>query len=41
MNERGFDIPKDRIAEFCHRHHIVKLAGWRRPSEACGFRWRA
>jgi len=26
MNERGFDIPKDRIAEFCHRHHIVKLA---------------
>jgi uncharacterized protein len=26
MNQRGFDIPKDRIAEFCHRHHIVKLA---------------
>ncbi len=26
MNQHGFDIPKDRIAEFCHRHHIVKLA---------------
>ncbi len=26
MNRHGFDIPKDRIAEFCHRHHIVKLA---------------
>jgi len=25
MNQRGFDIPKDRITEFCHRHHIVKL----------------
>lgn len=26
MNQQGLDIPKDRIAEFCHRHHIVKLA---------------
>lgn len=26
MGQRGFDVPKDRIAEFCHRHHIVKLS---------------
>jgi len=26
MNQQGLDIPKDRIAEFCHQHHIVKLA---------------
>ena len=26
MNQRGFEIPKDRIAEFCRRQHIVKLA---------------
>jgi uncharacterized protein len=26
MNRHGFDIPKDRIAEFCRRHHIARLA---------------
>jgi hypothetical protein len=26
MNQRGFDVPKGKIAEFCHRHHVVKLA---------------
>ena len=26
MNQHGLNIPKDRIAEFCHRHHIVKLS---------------
>ncbi|MHB8653876.1 MAG: nucleotidyltransferase family protein [Terriglobia bacterium] len=26
MNQDGLNIPKDRIEEFCHRHHIVKLA---------------
>jgi predicted nucleotidyltransferase len=26
MNQRGCEIPKDRIAEFCRRQHIAKLA---------------
>ena len=26
MNQDGLNIPKERIVEFCHRHHIVKLA---------------
>jgi uncharacterized protein len=26
MGQRGFDVPKDRIADFCHRYHIVKLS---------------
>ena len=25
MNRHGIDIPKERIAEFCERHHIRKL----------------
>jgi len=26
MNRQSVTIPKERIAEFCHRHHIRKLA---------------
>jgi hypothetical protein len=26
MNHHGIDIPKQKIAEFCQRHHIRKLA---------------
>ena len=26
MNYHGITIPKDEIAEFCHRHHIRKLS---------------
>ncbi len=26
MNRQSFTIPKERIAEFCQRHHIRKLA---------------
>ena len=26
MNHHGIEVPKERIAEFCQRHHIRKLA---------------
>ncbi|MBZ5514472.1 MAG: nucleotidyltransferase family protein [Acidobacteriia bacterium] len=26
MNHHGIEVPKERIAEFCRRHHIRKLA---------------
>jgi hypothetical protein len=26
MNRHGIDIPKEKIEEFCQRHHIRKLA---------------
>ena len=26
MNHHGIEVPKERIAEFCERHHIRKLA---------------
>lgn len=26
MNRQNIEIPKDKIAEFCRRHHIRKLA---------------
>jgi hypothetical protein len=26
MNRHGIDIPKEKIAEFCQRHHVRKLA---------------
>ena len=26
MNCHGIEIPKEKIAQFCRRHHIVKLA---------------
>jgi len=26
MNRHGIDVPKEKIAEFCHCHHIRKLA---------------
>jgi hypothetical protein len=26
MNHHGINIPKEKIAEFCRRHHIRKLA---------------
>ncbi len=26
MNHHGIQVPKEKLAEFCHRHHIRKLA---------------
>jgi len=26
MNHHGIEVPKEKIAEFCQRHHIRKLA---------------
>jgi predicted nucleotidyltransferase len=26
MNHHGIQVPKEQFAEFCHRHHIRKLA---------------